>query len=140
MSVVKPTSTSITETAIAGLSHVGSATPSAPGATIEVSQVDTATGVIITVSGVVGRNDAAVLSKQLHTVLDAAPSVVVVNLSHVLWVALSCRDVLTTARERASAAGIALHVVDPDHCVAGDYLAGAADQAWRATTGSQVDQ
>lgn len=112
--------------------------PSAPGATIEVRHVDAATGVIVSVTGVIGRNDAAVLSRQLHTTLDAAPAVVVVNLSQVLCVAMACRNVLATVRDRARSDGIALHVVDPGDCLAGDQL--IAEQAWRAATSSPSDR
>jgi hypothetical protein len=136
VSAVKPPTASATEPAIADPSNRQLATPSAPGATIEVRHVDAATGVIITVAGVVGRNDAAILSRQLHTVLDAAPAVVVVNLSQVLCVAVACRDVLATARDRAHAAGIALHVVDPGNCIANDRL--AADRTWGAANSSHA--
>jgi hypothetical protein len=47
------------------------AKPSTPGATIEVRHVDAGRGVTITTVGMIGRNDAAVLSRQLHTELDA---------------------------------------------------------------------
>lgn len=93
----------------------------APGATIDVRR-EPPSGVVVTVLGVVGRNDAAILSSRLHTELDAAPDFVVVDLSQVLCVALVCRNVLATVHERARALGVALAVVDPGDCMGGDRI------------------
>jgi anti-anti-sigma regulatory factor len=76
----------------------------APGAMLEVRYVDAAGGVVVTVCGVIGRNDAAVLSKHLHTALDAAPTVVV-NLRRVQGYDPAGSEVLAQARERARAGG-----------------------------------
>jgi ABC-type transporter Mla MlaB component len=113
--------------------------PITPWSTIEVRHVDAAGGVLITMAGVIGRNDAAILSKQLHTALDAAPTVLVVNLSQVVSCDQAGPEVLATARERADAAGIALHVIGPTDLLAGDQLA-VADQARRTTSERRADR
>lgn len=79
-------------------------------------------GVIITVCGELGRNDSAVLSRQLHSALERGPSVVVVNLRAVSTVDRCAGEILTVARERARAAGIALHVVDPFYLLADEHV------------------
>jgi anti-anti-sigma regulatory factor len=105
---------------VIGRSDLGPpAQPATPGATVEVRHVDAAGGVIIRVTGVVGRNDAEVLSKQLHTELDAGPTVLVVNLVGVQSCDQAGREAIALARERAHAEGVALHVVDPDELAAG---------------------
>ena len=63
--------------------------------------------------GAIGRNDAAVLSTCLHTELDADPAVIVVNLSQVHVCDPAGLEVLTVGPERARAAGVGLHLVDP---------------------------
>jgi anti-anti-sigma regulatory factor len=77
--------------------------------------------VTITVGGDLGRNDAAVLSRQLHTALETAPSVVVVNVCAVTGADPCAQEVLAVARDRARAANIALHVVDPHHHLTDDH-------------------
>lgn len=108
----------------------------APGATIEVRRTPTA--VIITVAGVIGCNDAAILSRQLHTALDAVPNVVVVNLSQVHSCTQAGREVVATACERARAVGSALHVVRPGDLMASASL--APDDASRATNDCQGER
>jgi anti-anti-sigma regulatory factor len=137
---LKPAAESAPEPVIADRGAVGPQTASiTPGATIEVRHVDAADGVIITMTGVIGRNDAAILSKQLHTELDAAPTVVVVNLSQVHSCDPTGREVLATARGRAQAAGIALHVIAPSDLMADNQLA-VTDPARRATEDLQTDR
>ncbi len=84
------------------------------GARIEAHR-DTTGGVIITVRGDLGRNDAALLSRQLHSALETAASVVVVNARAVAGADPCAEEVLAVARDRARVANIALHVVDPHH-------------------------
>ena len=93
--------------------------PTGAGARIE-ARPDTTDGVIITVGGDLGRNDAAVLSRQLHTALETAPSVVVLNVRAVTSADPCGHEVLAVARDRARTANIALHVVDPHHHLTDD--------------------
>ncbi|HSK60909.1 MAG TPA: STAS domain-containing protein [Actinomycetospora sp.] len=100
--------------------------PSSPAATIEISHVGAVSGAVITVTGVIGTHDAAVLARHLHTVLDAGPAVVVVNLSHVEHCDQAGLDALAAARDRAREDAIGLHVVD---------LAGHAPRRWLTHAG-----
>ncbi|HEY2225780.1 STAS domain-containing protein [Actinomycetospora sp.] len=98
-------------------------------ASIEVRHLDPADGggTMITVSGAIGRNDSAVLSARLHAVLDAAPTVVVINVSRVHACDQAGIDVLTVARQRANADGVGFHLVG---------LAEPAAHRWLAATGA----
>jgi anti-anti-sigma regulatory factor len=93
--------------------------PTGAGARIEARH-DTMGGVIITVGGDLGRNDAAVLSRQLHTALETTPSVVVLNVRAVTGTDPCVHEVLAVAQDRARTANIALHVVDPHHHLTDD--------------------
>lgn len=106
------------------------ASPSSPAATIEVSHVGAVSGAVISVAGVIGRHDAAVLARHLGTVLDAAPAVVVVNLSHLEHCDQAGLDALADARDRAREHSIGLHVVD---------LAGHASRRWLTHAGDAAD-
>jgi anti-anti-sigma regulatory factor len=99
---------------------------SCPGATIEARRVDAAGGVIITVAGAIGRNDATALSTCLHAELDADPTVVVINLSQVYACDPAGLEVLTGVCERARAAEVGLHLVD---------LGAPAARRWMADAG-----
>lgn len=96
------------------------AAPTGPGATIDVRRLAATRGAIITLTGSVGRNAAAMLSRQLHAELEAGSTVIVVNLRQVDSCDPTTVEVLAIARERARAAGIALHVVDPAEHVTTD--------------------
>jgi anti-anti-sigma regulatory factor len=102
------------------------ASPSSPASTIEVAHVGAVGGAVITVTGVIGPHDAAVLARHLDTVLDADPAVVVVNLSHVEHCDQAGLDALAAARDRARENSIGLHVVD---------LAGHAPRRWLTHAG-----
>ena len=81
------------------------------------------------------------LSRHLHAELDAAPTVMVIDLVQVSCCHRSGRDALAVARERVRVAGVALHLVDPGGVAArdgfsvGNYRA-VAGAAWRATSRS----
>ncbi|WP_224400950.1 STAS domain-containing protein [Pseudonocardia sp. ICBG1034] len=87
------------------------APPEVPGITIDVRAVEAAHGVTVTVTGAVRYRDAALLSRHLHTALDAEPTVVVVNLSRVPTCHLAGVEALAAARDRALATGTGLHLM-----------------------------
>jgi hypothetical protein len=119
----------------AGARHRDGRQPAADGATIDVRLVGAAGGVIIELAGTVGRNDAAILSSRLHSEIDRAPTMIVVNLNQIESGVPALREVLTLARTRACIEGVTLYVVDPrgltglaappaDGTLAADRLAG----------------
>jgi anti-anti-sigma regulatory factor len=94
------------------------------GASIELRHLEAHGGVLFTVAGAIGRNDAALLSARLHAELDARPAVVVINLSQVTSCDQAGIDVLTVARQRARIDGVGLHLVDVAGTTADRSLAG----------------
>jgi anti-anti-sigma regulatory factor len=73
---------------------------------------DEVDGVVITLHGDFGCRDVAVLSRHLHTELDASPARIVVDTSRLGFGDDAVRKVLATAQERAEADGTALRLID----------------------------
>jgi anti-anti-sigma regulatory factor len=86
---------------------------------VEVSH-DDVDGLVVSLEGVLGCRDVAVLSRHLHTALDASPITIVVDLSRLRSVDDSVRQVLGVARERAAASGTGLRLIEFDHQIGRD--------------------
>lgn len=116
----RPTSMPIPRPAPPPVAGRVSSVPTGLGAWIEARH-DTTGGVIITAGGDLGRNAVAVLSRQLHSALESAPGVVVVNVRAVTGADPCAQEVLAVVRDRTRAANIGLHVVDPHHHLTDDH-------------------
>ena len=99
---------------------------STEGLRFELRSIGLGQGAILTVIGAVGDDDVAELCTQLHTVLDAAPTIAVVNLSGVPRCAPTGVRVLCAAREHAHAGGIDLYLVPPSDPDARAWLSAAS--------------
>lgn len=85
-----------------------------PGACVELRH-DGVDGAVVTVSGDVACRDVAVLSRHLHTELDASPAAIVVDLTRLGAGRVAVRQVLAVVHERAAAGGTRLRLIESGH-------------------------
>mgnify|MGYP000725236528 CR=1 FL=1 len=90
--------------------RAGSHTHHAPGGELSVRVIDG--GSTLTYTGQMGRNDVAVLSRCLHTQLDANPRVLVLDLSQAEPTTPELLDILRRVRRRARSQDVGVHLLD----------------------------
>lgn len=86
-----------------------------PAARVVVRRPDPGSAVL-TLSGEVGRDDAAILSRCLHREMDRGVTLLVVQLRHEGPAPVWLEEVLRVARARARRKGIGLRVVARSAC------------------------